>query len=227
MIYLLGAIGSGKTSLTTLLASKLNSNAYYEKVEDMPMLQEYYRAGADSRKELSFQLQIAFLNYRYTQLRHAIVERNAVMDSSLLSDNIMAKMIHDRGEMTDTQFDLYQSLSENMVANVSGHPFHGFPDLIILLDISLEKELEQISLRGRDMETSDLSLLDYYKSVNQAYKRWYDGYVQSPVLKINMDNIDFVGNPVDQRAVLVKIADRGKQLGIFNSVEYKQLTSKP
>jgi len=221
MIYILSSIGGGKSSLTKILSDTLDSNAYYERVDDMPMLKEYYSAGDASRKQLSFQLQIAFLNYRYTQLRHAIVEHNAVMDSSLLSDNIMASAIHKRGEMTDTAFDLYQNLSMNMNANVNGHEFHGFPDLIVYLDISVDQEIDQIQQRGRDMEDirKDPELVDYYHSINQAYKDWYDGYVQSPVLKIDMSETDFVNSLEDRTRVLTKIESRLIELGMLNKTE--------
>ena len=221
MIYILGSIGSGKSSLTKLLSDKLDSTSYYERVESMPMLKEYYSHGEESRKWWSFSLQVAFLNYRFNQLRHAIVEHNAVMDSSLLSDNIMASAIHKRGEMDDVNYDLYQNLSMNMQSEVSGHPFHGLPDLIIYLDISPENEIKQIQERGRDIEdiTKDEGLVEYYHSINHAYKDWYDGYVQSPVLRVDMNKINFVNNEEDRAKLMKTIGERMLSLGMLNKEE--------
>lgn len=221
MIYIIGSIGSGKSSLTALLSDTLGSNSYYEKVDDMPMLKEYYSRGEESRKGLSFNLQVAFLNYRFAQLKHAIVERNAVMDSSLLSDNIMASAINKRGEMDDSSYNLYLNLSMNMQGEVSGHPFHGFPDLIVYLDISPENEIKQIQARGRDMEdiTKDQGLVDYYHSINKAYKDWFEGYVQSPVIKIDMNKHDFVNDIDDRKEVMTLIGQKMLSLGMLNKKE--------
>lgn len=72
MIYINSAIGFGKTSLTKILSDDLGTKAFYEKVDDMPMLKKFYSAGEKSRYSLAFQLQVAFLLYRYKQLREGL-----------------------------------------------------------------------------------------------------------------------------------------------------------
>ncbi len=73
MIYILGSIGAGKTSLTKILAEDLAAPAYYEDVEGngmiANMLAKFYSAGEDSRKTTGTILQIAFLTFRYQQLK--------------------------------------------------------------------------------------------------------------------------------------------------------------
>ncbi|SUP52542.1 Deoxyguanosine kinase [Weissella viridescens] len=56
MIVLSGTIGAGKTSLTTMLAEHLGSNAYYESVDDNPILPLFY----DDPKRYGFLLQNYF-----------------------------------------------------------------------------------------------------------------------------------------------------------------------
>lgn len=225
MLYIMAAIGMGKTSLATALSEALGTPAFYEKVDDMPMLKKFYSKGADSRLNLAFPLQVAFLNYRYQQLREGLYLqetkgiKNCVYDSSLLSDGLMAGNLFRRGEFPKEEYDLYLELSKNMQSNVSGHPFNGMPDLVIFLHGSFDKMLEQISNRGRDMESikSDPALVDYYRSVWETYEAWGKSYSQSAILTLDMDKIDFVNSPKDRAVVLTKIFDKMYQLGLLSS----------
>lgn len=232
MIYVNAPIGIGKTSLTKILTKDLGTKGYYENVDDIPMLQDFYNAGEDSRKQYSFALQIAFLNYRYQQLREGLYLAetqgmvNTVYDSSLLSDTIMALNLYKRGEFPQNMYDLYINLNQNMVANVSGHPFNGHPDLIIYLDAPFELMLEHIQKRGRDMEVTDPELVDYYHSVWETYKHWYESYSQSNVLRIDMSKYDFVNNIDDRNKVLDMIEQRLVQLGKLSKTEFQTIKDK-
>jgi len=225
MIYVNAPIGMGKSALTELLSKDLNTKAFYEKVDDMAMLHKFYAAGEDSRLSLAFPLQVAFLNYRYQQLREGLHlaetegMKNTVYDSSLLSDGLMAFNLYKRGEFPKEEFRLYQELSQNMQANVSGHPFRGFPDVIIYLKGSFELMLEHIESRGRDMETIDDDKKDYYHSVWETYDNWYQSYAQSPVITIDMDKYDYVNNSEDRRNVIEYIESKLNDFGLLSDNE--------
>lgn len=232
LIYANAPIGVGKTSLVEILTKDLGTKGFYEQVDDIPMLREFYSAGKDSRKELSFALQIAFLNYRLSQLRQGLhlAEHegmvNTVYDSSLLSDSLMAFNLYKRGEFSQTMFDLYIALNQNMVCDVSGHPFNGFPDLVIYLDAPFELMLDHIKKRGREMETEDPELVDYYHSVWETYKHWYEGYSQSSVLRIDMSKYDFVNRMDDRNEVLNMIEQRLVELGKLSESEFKAIKQR-
>lgn len=218
MIYIEGSIGSGKSSLAQLLADEFGYPVYLEDVNNgllKGMLESFYSAGDESRKQVSAMLQVAFLTFRYSQLKKAMVQENAIMDSNLLSDNIMAKNLFDRGEMDESAYNVYIALNQEMQSNVNGSPWNGFPDLIIYLDISPEKEIEAINKRDRSMETQDPALIEYYHSVNDAYKRWYNGFSQAPVLRINRNKYDFVESEYDKQFVIGMIRDKMSQLGLM------------
>lgn len=225
MIYVNAPISLGKTSLTTLLADDLKTKAFYEKVDDLPVLKKFYSAGKDSRLSLAFPLQVAFLNYRYQQLREGLHlaefegMKNTVYDSSLLSDGLMALNLYKRGEFPKEEFRLYQELSQNMQANVSGHPFNGFPDVVIYLKGSFDLMLNHITTRGRAMEALDDDKCDYYHSVWETYNNWYDSYSQSPVITIDMDKYDYVNNEEDRFKVLNYIERNLNELGLLSDTE--------
>lgn len=58
-----GNIGSGKTTLTELLAKQLNLNAIYENIDNNPYIISFY----NDMKRWSFNLQIYFLCSRFKQ----------------------------------------------------------------------------------------------------------------------------------------------------------------
>lgn len=230
IIYILGSIGAGKTSFTKLLHDNFNFPVHYEDVNNgliKGMLNKFYNAGAESRKVYSPMLQVAFLTVRFKQLKTAIQQHNAVLDSNLLSDWIMANNLHNRGEMDDDCFNVYMNLNQEMQSIVNGFDF-AYPDLIIYLDISKEHELEEIAKRGRDMEDvrHDAKLVDYYHSVNDAYSNWYNGAVQSPVLRIDRDKYDFVNNVNDRRITFQLVLDKLYTLGKLDKEEYDTFTQQ-
>lgn len=231
MIYVIGSIGSGKTSLTKALSDDMGTNPYYEDVNNgliKGMLQEFYSAGKESRKRISAMLQVAFLTVRFQQLRKALVERNSILDSNLLSDYIMATNLFKRSEMDEASYNVYLTLNQEMQEEVDGHPFASKPDLVVYLSIDPEHEIEEIQKRGRGMEDirKDPKLVDYYHSVNQAFHNWYNGYYQSRVVKIDRDHLDFVNDPNDRNNVLDMIEKELISLGQLTEEEYQGIVNR-
>lgn len=218
MIYINAPIGMGKTSLAKILSQHLHTKAFLEDVNKIPLLSSFYGDGQVSREQKAYALQIEFLSYRYRQLMQGLHlqttegMRNTVYDSSLISDGIMAKNLHDRGEFPDILYNDYLKLSQDMQTNVSGHPFKGLPDLIIYLQGSFDLMLDHIAKRGRKMETTDPKLREYYKSVWDVYEGWYQGFGQCPVIAVDMDKYDFVNSDDDQKAVLKQIDEKLQEL---------------
>ena len=221
MIYINAPIGMGKTSLAKILAHKLGTTAYLEDTTKIPLLSSFYGDGKVSREQKAYALQIEFLSYRYRQLMQGLHQqtaygmRNTVYDSSLISDGIMAKNLHDRGEFPDILYNDYLKLAEDMQTNVAGHPFKGLPDLIIYLDGSFDLMLDHIAKRGRAMETNDPKLIEYYHSVWNIYDAWYHSFGQCPVMRIDMNHYDFVNSDDDQQAVLLQILDKMESLRLI------------
>lgn len=231
MIYVIGSISAGKSTFSKMLADDLGSDFYLEDIENgliKNMLKEFYSAGKESRSRVAAMLQVGFLTVRYRQLKEAMVKRNAVMDSNIISDGIMANVIHDRGEMDDASFNIYMTLNQEMQGNVNGMPWNGFPDLIVYLDIDPEHEIESIQSRGREMEDirKDPALVNYYHSVNKAYKDWHAGFHQATVVKIDREKYDFVANENDRNAVLDMVEQKLVELGCLTQGEFNAIRAK-
>jgi|TARA_B110000503_G_C7035906_1_gene366091 deoxyadenosine/deoxycytidine kinase len=195
-VAIAGNIGSGKTTLTNLLAKHYNWETHYEDVEQNPYLNDFY----DDMQRWSFNLQIYYLNSRFTQVQE-IKEQgtNVIQDRTIYEDAfIFAPNLHSMGLMTTRDFENYFSLFNLMDTFVSP------PDLLIYLRASVPTLVNHIQLRGRDYEES--IRLDYLKRLNERYEAWISTYDKGKLLIIDIDNNRF---PDDQE-------DLGK---IINSID--------
>ncbi|MFD0896953.1 deoxynucleoside kinase [Loigolactobacillus binensis] len=200
MIVLAGTIGAGKTSLTTLLAQHLNSKAFYESVDDNPVLPYFYQ----DPKKYAFLLQIYFLNKRMAQLKAADRVPNSVMDRSIFEDSLLFHLNADLGRATETEVAVYDSLLNNMLQELPQQDYHKRPELLIHINISFATMLNRIKKRNRPYEqiTQDASLYDYYQTLNQRYSQWYENYHESPKIQIDGDQLDFVTDELARKRVL-------------------------
>lgn len=232
MIYIMGTIAAGKTSLAKILAEDLQAPVYYEDIENngliLNMLKKFYAGGKESRTATGAILQIAFLTFRYQHLRRAITQENAVMDSSLAADFVMASQLHDHGEIDDEAFNVYVTLAQEMQANVNGNPWNGLPDLAIYLKIDPDHAIEEIQKRGRKMEDikRDPSLKDYYYRVHKAYEKWATAYPTGILLTINREKYDFVHHSKDRRTVLKRIEKKLVDLGRLSPEQFTELNKE-
>ena len=191
-IAVAGNIGSGKTTLTRLLAQHYGWEPKYEDVDVNPYLSDFY----NDMQRWSFNLQIYFLNKRLK----GIVEiqksdLNYVQDRTIFEDaNIFAPNLHSMGLLSTRDFDIYKSLFELMNSLVRP------PDLLIYLKASIPTLVSQIQKRGREYESG--IRLDYLQRLNDRYQEWIDGYKEGKKLIINVDELKFEENPQDFQTVL-------------------------
>lgn len=213
IINVVAPFGTGKSSLVSLLSQDINAKPYFETVNDSIILPKYYANGETSRKQLSFALQVEFLNKRFKMLKSANKQDLAILDSDLIADSVCYKVIYDRGETSSAEYKLYLDLLQNMLMSTIDDSNGYYPALFVYLDIDKEKEVENIIKRGRKMELKD-DLIEYYYSINQGFKDWYKGYSQSPVLRIDCTDLDFVNDVNDQNYVLNTIEQKLVDLGL-------------
>jgi len=195
-VAIAGNIGAGKTTLTNLLAKHYNWETHYEDVEQNPYLNDFY----DDMQRWSFNLQIYYLNSRFTQIQEIKEQQsNVIQDRTIYEDAfIFAPNLHSMGLMTTRDFENYFSLFNLMDSFVSP------PDLLIYLRASVPTLVNHIQLRGREYEES--IRLDYLKRLNERYEAWISTYDKGKLLIIDIDNNRF---PEDQE-------DLGK---IINSID--------
>ncbi|HZW77540.1 MAG TPA: deoxynucleoside kinase [Flavobacteriaceae bacterium] len=194
-VAIAGNIGSGKTTLTGLLAKHYKWEPHYEDVEDNPYLDDFYT----QMDRWSFNLQIYFLNSRFRQILE-IREKNKkiVQDRTIYEDAyIFAPNLHAMGLMSNRDFENYRSLFGLMERVTEA------PDLLIYLRSSIPNLVNQIYQRGRDYEAS--ISIDYLSRLNERYEAWIQSYDKGNLLIVDVDTIDFVNKPEDFGEVINRI----------------------
>jgi deoxyadenosine/deoxycytidine kinase len=194
-IAVAGNIGSGKTTLTGLLARHFGWDAHYEDVDDNPYLDDFY----NDMQRWSFNLQIYFLNSRFNHiLEIKKSEKTIIQDRTIYEDAyIFAPNLHSMGLMSTRDFENYFTLF-NLVSSLIQPP-----DLVIFLKASVPTLVSQIQKRGRKYE--DNIRLDYLKKLNERYDAWVESYNMGKILTIDVDDCNFIDNPEDLSLVIDKV----------------------
>ena len=239
MITLSGIIGSGKTSLTKLLSAELGSTAFYEPVDDNPVLPLFYKGNEIAAKKraagdkeatnpYAYLLQTFFLNRRFKMIKQAMREDNNILDRSIYEDEIFMKMNTEMGNATDVEYDIYKSLLNNMMEELPMAAHKKSPDLMVNIKVSYETMMTRIRKRGRDYEQveQDPSLVDYYHRLLRQYDEWRQTYDASPLLIIDGDRYDFMANPQDRVTVLETIEQKLVDLGNLDEATMAKLKEK-
>lgn len=207
-IAIAGNIGSGKTTLTRMLAARYGWTPKYESVDFNPYLSDFY----DDMSRWSFNLQIYFLNKRFKDV--VDISKNSetiIQDRTIYEDaKIFAPNLHDMGLMSSRDFDTYSDLFDLMMSLVK------MPDLLIYLKSSIPNLVSQIQKRGREYEKT--IRIDYLTGLNECYDKWIDSY-KGHLLVIDADKYKFGNKEEDFEAVTDMIDS--ELFGLFPSQETK------
>lgn len=189
-IAIAGNIGSGKTTLTRMLAEHYGWTPKYEAVDFNPYLTDFYKDMA----RWSFNLQIYFLNKRFKDVVDISKSSETIIqDRTIYEDaRIFAPNLYDMGMMSGRDFENYTDLFNLMMSLV------GNPDLLIYLRSTIPNLIAQIQKRGRDCEKS--IRIDYLTGLNEKYESWIAGYT-GKLLVIDADHIKFGNKPEDFQKV--------------------------
>lgn len=195
-IAVAGNIGSGKTTLTSLLSKHFGWEAHYEDIDDNPYLNDFY----NDMQRWSFNLQIYFLNTRFNQiLSFRRSGKTLVQDRTIYEDAyIFAPNLHAMGLMSTRDFENYFTLF-NMLGSLIQPP-----DLVIYLRASVPTLVRQIQKRGRKYE--DNIRLDYLKRLNERYEAWIESYKLGKMLIVDVDTNNFIDKPEDMSVVIDKVS---------------------
>lgn len=195
LIAVAGNIGSGKTTLTTLLAKHYKWDTHFEDVDDNPYLNDFY----NDMQRWSFNLQVYYLTSRISKIQEINKSGKAtIQDRTLYEDAyIFAPNLHSMGLMTTRDFETYFSLFKLQ------ETFINPPDLLIYLRASVSTLVNQIQKRGRDYEES--IRLDYLKCLNERYEAFISTYDQGKVLIIDVDTNNFSEKAEDLGTIINNI----------------------
>ena len=189
-IAIAGNIGSGKTTLTRMLAARYGWTPKYESVDFNPYLSDFY----EDMSRWSFNLQIYFLNKRFKDVVEISKTDDVIIqDRTIYEDaRIFAPNLHDMGLMSSRDFETYSDLFDLMMSLVK------MPDLLIYLKSSIPNLVSQIQKRGREYEKT--IRIDYLTGLNNKYENWIKDY-KGHLLVIDADRYKFGNKEEDFEAV--------------------------
>ena len=192
-IVIAGNIGSGKTTLTAMLARHYGWEPRYETVAENPYLEDYYR----DLHRWSFNLEVFFLKERFRDLISIAHSQHTVIQDRSIFEGVYVFMENNRdmGNLSDRDYETFMELFRQMMSVVR------LPDLLIYLRASVPHLVGNIQLRGRNYEQT--MQLEYLENLNRRYERFIAGY-KGRLMIIDKDPLDFKNNPKD----LAKIIDR-------------------
>jgi len=181
-----GNIGSGKTTLTRMLAEHYGWVPKFEAVTYNPYLEDYYK----DIHRWSFNLEVYFLTQRFKDLLDiAESDKTIIQDRTVMEGvNIFVENNRALGNISQRDYEAYMDLFGVMMRMVR------MPDLLIYLRCSVPHLVAQIQKRGRDYEQG--MSLEYLGGLNERYENWIKEY-KGRVITIDADNLDFVASPED------------------------------
>ena len=190
-IAVAGNIGAGKSTLVDFLCHTYQWRPFTEPNLLNPYLDDFY----GDMGAWAFHSQISFLAHKFRIHMELMQERETVVqDRTIYEDaEIFARYMHQAGHMSERDYGTYSDLYAAMKRALAP------PDLLIRLECSVRALRRRIQKRGRP-EEQDIPL-KYLKSLQGLYEDWFDHYDLSPVLVINTERLDYIGDLVDRLEV--------------------------
>jgi len=192
-----GNIGSGKTTLTRMLAEHYGWTPQFESVTFNPYLEDYYK----DISRWSYNLETYFLAQRFKDLLEISKSDKVIIQDRTILEGVYIFVANNKalGNLSERDFDTYMQLFELMMSMVR------LPDLLIYLRSSVPHLVSQIQKRGRDYEQG--ISLEYLSGLNERYEAWIASY-KGPLLVLDVDTLDFQNRPEDFEAVTDRIDAR-------------------
>jgi deoxyadenosine/deoxycytidine kinase len=193
-IAIAGNIGSGKSTLTRMLAKHYGWEPRYEAVEHNPYLEDYY---SDFHR-WSFNLEVYFLKERFRDMLSIAQSEKTVIQDRTIYEGVYVFMANNKamGNLSDRDYQTYMELFEQMTTLLR------IPDLMIYLRASVPHLVGNIQQRGRDYEQT--IQLEYLQNLNERYDDFIYNRYKGRVMTIDKDDLDFQHRPKD----FARIVDR-------------------
>ena len=203
-IAIAGNIGSGKSTLTQMLAKHYGWEPRYEAVEHNPYLEDYYR----DIHRWSFNLEVYFLKERFRDLLTIAEADHTIIQDRTIYEGVYVFMQNNKamGNLSERDYLTYMELFEQMMSMVR------VPDLMIYLRASVPHLVGNIQKRGREYEQT--IQLDYLRNLNERYEDFIYNKYPGQVMTIEKDDLDFLNCSKDF-AMIVDRIDR-TLFGLFS-----------
>ncbi len=193
-IAIAGNIGSGKTTLTRMLATHYGWVPRYEAVAENPYIADYYK----DIPRWAFNMEVFFLKERFRDLLEiSQMDQTVVQDRTIYEGvYVFARNNQMQGNMSDQDFEVYMELFQLMTDVVK------YPDLMIYLKSDISHLVANIHKRGREYEQA--IKLEYLQGLNELYDQFIYQDYKGRVLTIDANTLDFEHSTQDFNQIIQK-----------------------
>ncbi len=194
-IAVAGNIGSGKSTLTQMLAEHYGWTPRYETVSHNPYLEDYYR----DIPRWSFAMEVFFLKERFRDILEINRSTKTFVQDRTIYEGVHVFVANNKrlGHLSDKDYETYMELFGLMTDIVR------YPDLMIYLRASVPHLVQNIHKRGRDYEQA--IQIEYLTGLNNLYEEFINEKYGGRVLTIDVDDMDFLHSRQDFAFITDKI----------------------
>lgn len=174
-----GNIGSGKTTLATMLAADYDVRLILEAFAENPFLPKFY----ESPDKHAFPLELFFMAERYHQLKN--LKEQDLFQPQMISDYFFVKSkLFAQNNLQYDEMQLFNRLFDIMFSSLSK------PDLLVYLYADIIRLQQNIKKRGREFEKNISN--SYLKNIQDKYLDYLRKQDDFPVLVLDITEVDFV-----------------------------------
>lgn len=186
-----GTVGSGKSTLSKVIADKLGFTLVEEQFVN-PYFDDFYKLPKDH----AFPMHVQMLRQHFNLIRKCS-DQNTILDRTLWAGTNFMGVLHNQGVINSTDYQNYLDFVDTFASLVSP------PDLMVYLDVSKHTSIERIMKRNRESELH--ASINYWYDLCDEYDKWFENYNKSPKIKINADQLNFINNYKDIESIIDKI----------------------
>jgi deoxyadenosine/deoxycytidine kinase len=210
-----GPVGVGKSALLDALEKEYGRHvlhSFREELEPGPFLNQFY----EDKKKYAFQTQISFMLSRYKQceeLQKSFKQPDMFAEHKIYATDFIFEKNDIFAELTiedDQEWKLYQNMRDILLESLKKFVK---PNFVVYLRAGEDtlyrriqerlKQTEQLKVKDSDVDKSISK--DYLHKLTALYDRYFFHYKASPVLIIDVNNIDFVHEPLSISTIIDSI----------------------
>ena len=198
-----GNIGSGKTTLATMLSADFNVRLILEEFAENPFLPKFYEAP----DRHAFPLELFFMAERYHQLRN--LQGQDLFQPQIISDYFFIKSkLFAHNNLQNDEMQLFNRLFDIMYASLPK------PDLLVYLYADIVRLQNNIKKRGRYFEQNISDA--YLQSIQERYLDYLRKQNDFPVIILDVTAVDFVSDKLIYERI------KGSLLGVYDQGVYQK-----
>ncbi len=198
-----GNIGSGKTTLATMLSADFNVRLMLEEFAENPFLPKFYEAP----DRHAFPLELFFMAERYHQLRN--LQEQDLFQPQIISDYFFIKSkLFAHNNLQNDEMQLFNRLFDIMYASLPK------PDLLVYLYADIVRLQKNIKKRGRHFEQNISDA--YLQSIQERYLDYLRKQNDFPVIILDVTAVDFVSDKLIYERI------KGSLLGVYDQGVYQK-----